>query len=128
MLRPPPRSTRTDTLFPDTALFRSLPVPLAARAGRRIRHPLAGLPQVSRAAVAFILINWVINFVFAQVETLFPLFTAARLGWHAYEVGIAFTFIGVVVLTVQGLLIGPLTRRFGESRLGRKSTRLNSSH
>ncbi|MFC3676867.1 MFS transporter [Ferrovibrio xuzhouensis] len=95
----------------------TLTVPLAARAGLRIRHPLAALPQVSRAALAFILINGVINFVFAQVETLFPLFTAARLGWHAYEVGIAFTFIGVVVLTMQGVLIGPLTRRFGESRL-----------
>src|SRR3546814_16777141 len=28
MIRPPPRSTRTDTLFPYTALFRSLPAPL----------------------------------------------------------------------------------------------------
>src|SRR3546814_17526142 len=25
-IRPPPRSTRTDTLFPDTTLFRALPV------------------------------------------------------------------------------------------------------
>src|SRR3546814_17856223 len=28
MIRPPPRSTRTDTLFPYTALFRALPAPL----------------------------------------------------------------------------------------------------
>src|SRR3546814_20647667 len=27
MIRRPPRSTRTDTLFPYTALFRSIPVP-----------------------------------------------------------------------------------------------------
>src|SRR3546814_8136000 len=31
MIRRPPRSTRTDTLFPYTTLFRSIPVPLAAR-------------------------------------------------------------------------------------------------
>jgi len=87
------------------------------RPAMRLRHPLAALPLVSRTALAFILINGAINFVFAQVETLFPLFTAARLDWHAYEVGIAFTFIGVIVLTMQGALIGPLTRRFGEARL-----------
>src|SRR3546814_7903341 len=29
MLRPPPRSTRTDTLFPDTPLFRSLSASLS---------------------------------------------------------------------------------------------------
>src|SRR3546814_6645458 len=37
MLRRPPRSTRTDTLFPYTTLFRSHPAaPAAAR--RRLRH------------------------------------------------------------------------------------------
>src|SRR3546814_11261847 len=36
MLRRPPRSTRTDTLFPYTTLFRSLRVKLAERPRRRI--------------------------------------------------------------------------------------------
>src|SRR3546814_3791056 len=31
MMRRPPRSTRTDTLFPDTTLFRSLPAMLQAQ-------------------------------------------------------------------------------------------------
>src|SRR3546814_17819825 len=46
MIRRPPRSTRTDTLFPYTTLFRSAPPPLPWRsaherreeAGRRGRH------------------------------------------------------------------------------------------
>src|SRR3546814_7543499 len=33
MIRRPPRSTRTDTLFPYTTLFRSLPAPLAGHVG-----------------------------------------------------------------------------------------------
>src|SRR3546814_12687108 len=33
MIRRPPRSTRTDTLFPYTTLFRSLPAPLARALG-----------------------------------------------------------------------------------------------
>ena len=41
-------------------------------------------------------------------------FTATRLGWHAYDVGLAFTFIGCIVLSMQGFLIGPLTRWMGE--------------
>src|SRR3546814_6858814 len=32
MIRRPPRSTRTDTLFPDTTLFRSMPPPSASLA------------------------------------------------------------------------------------------------
>src|SRR3546814_2035215 len=35
MIRRPPRSTRTDTLFPYTTLFRSLPRPLGARGRTR---------------------------------------------------------------------------------------------
>lgn len=82
--------------------------------GRLFRNPLAGIGDLNRQALALIMVNFVINFVFAQIETLFPLFTASRLDWHAYDVGLAFTFIGCIVLTMQGGLIGPLTRRFGE--------------
>lgn len=77
-------------------------------------NPLAGIGDLNRRALALIIVNFAINFVFAQIETLFPLFTATRLGWHAYDVGLAFTFIGCVVLTMQGFLIGPLTRWMGE--------------
>src|SRR3546814_16731773 len=38
MIRRPPRSTRTDTLFPDTTLFRSHP-------GRRLRAPALSPPR-----------------------------------------------------------------------------------
>src|SRR3546814_13420571 len=54
MIRRPPRSTRTDTLFPDTTLFRSLaPAPRAVAAApapprEQFRHPnssqIAGTP------------------------------------------------------------------------------------
>src|SRR3546814_11199303 len=45
-IRRPPRSTRTDTLFPYTTLFRSLP-------GERPRRPAARFPvQIARRAAA----------------------------------------------------------------------------
>src|SRR3546814_4086722 len=51
MIRRPPRSTRTDTLFPYTTLFRSLlEAPL-----RRTRHaaPVERVAQLHRRTVAF---------------------------------------------------------------------------
>src|SRR3546814_5419221 len=47
MIRRPPRSTRTDTLFPYTTLFRSggpLPPPPPPLPVRRCPHPAAPLP------------------------------------------------------------------------------------
>src|SRR3546814_16478180 len=43
MIRLPPRSTRTDTLFPYTTLFRSCQPRLSAD---RRRHPAAGDPRL----------------------------------------------------------------------------------
>src|SRR3546814_9039078 len=46
MIRRPPRSTRTDTLFPYTTLFRSVaPGDLGAR-GRRFQRALVGAFQI----------------------------------------------------------------------------------
>src|SRR3546814_6140178 len=43
MIRRPPRSTRTDTLFPYTTLFRSLPDPAGAAPGAGRCHTEKGL-------------------------------------------------------------------------------------
>src|SRR3546814_2031383 len=41
MIRRPPRSTRTDTLFPDTTLFRSPEIIALGDVGARVRRDLA---------------------------------------------------------------------------------------
>src|SRR3546814_17571955 len=51
MIRPPPRSTRTDTLFPYTALFRSL----ARQAGGH--RPAAGSVEAMAAPVNILLVD-----------------------------------------------------------------------
>src|SRR3546814_3976608 len=47
MIRRPPRSTRTDTLFPYTTLFRSLPIASPRRYGQRRQR--AGRPRCAFA-------------------------------------------------------------------------------
>src|SRR3546814_7148850 len=51
MIRRPPRSTRTDTLFPYTTLFRSPPRPRDGRAALRARPETRGYPE-TRAQLA----------------------------------------------------------------------------
>src|SRR3546814_17723802 len=48
MRRRPPRSTRTDTLFPYTTLFRSTAAVPAVDSARFRRQPLASTPTASR--------------------------------------------------------------------------------
>src|SRR3546814_3083037 len=40
MIRRPPRSTRTDTLFPYTTLFRSIPLPVIHASRRHKENPM----------------------------------------------------------------------------------------
>src|SRR3546814_10562660 len=145
MIRRPPRSTRTDTLFPDTTLFRSLaPAPRAVAAApapprEQCRHPTrsqtAGTPPpaarnsedmttpngtVRSLAVA----SWLV----AGLAIVAALYFARTL------------FIPMTLACVLALVLAPVVRllcRLGLPRAmasalvvisDRKSTRLNSSH
>ena len=63
-------------------------------------------------ALAFISIG-----AFASMEAVFGLWTQANFGWSTHEVGLTFIAVGATGLTVQLLLIGPLSRRYGEARV-----------
>ena len=54
---------------------------------------------------------------FAGMETTFALWARSAYGWGPREVGYNFLFVGLVLVAVQGGLIGKLSRRFGEARL-----------
>ena len=57
--------------------------------------------------------------VLAQLilQTTWVLYTHFRFGWGPLENGIALFCVGVVAAVVQGALLGPLLRQFGEVRL-----------
>jgi DHA1 family tetracycline resistance protein-like MFS transporter len=57
------------------------------------------------------------QFAFGGFEQLLALFNLNRLGLNASGNAIIFVFVGVIVVGVQGGLIGPMSRRFGDRRL-----------
>ncbi|CAI2933148.1 TCR/Tet family MFS transporter [Aminobacter niigataensis] len=68
-------------------------------------HPeLTGL-----AAVTFLL-----HFAHHVFSALFVLYAAYRYGWHAWEVGLLLAMVGVLDMIVQGLIVGPVVKRFGD--------------
>lgn len=76
------------------------------------------LHRVSRRDLLVILgLTLFVTFTFSEVIAIFPLFAEARLGFGPREVGWCYSFIGVMVALMQGVVLGPATRRLGESRV-----------
>ena len=53
-------------------------------------------------------------FAFSVIEAMFPLFAASRFGWGELETGLYMAAICVVLGGTQGLVVGPLSREWGE--------------
>jgi MFS transporter, DHA1 family, tetracycline resistance protein len=64
-----------------------------------------------------ILLLFVTVAAFAAMETTFALWANSAYGWGPAQIGYVFLYVGVVLVIVQGALIGRLSRRFGEARL-----------
>lgn len=75
---------------------------------RTIRHPAVGLA---------IVVTFVMTAAFSMMETTFALFAEHMHGLGARDLGRMFGAAGVVMIIVQGGLIGRLARRFGERAL-----------
>jgi MFS transporter, DHA1 family, tetracycline resistance protein len=86
----------------------------AARPSRwRVAKDVASRPMLRR----LILLLFVTVTAFAGMETTFALWANSAYGWGPREVGYNFLYVGLVLVAVQGGLIGKASRRFGEVRL-----------
>src|SRR3546814_6643311 len=124
MIRRPPRSTRTDTLFPYTTLFRS-----------RVRDELCKLLVVDdpSAGLWFLVDTGIADVILPEL----PAMRVEQDPIHRHKDVLAHT-IAVVAKTRPELIVRmaallhdvgkPKTRSFGPRGVDRKSTRLNSSH
>ncbi len=63
-----------------------------------------------------VLISFGFFLAFAAMESTFALYTEAEFQWTARETGKYFSLIGVVIVLVQGLVVGRAVSSFGERR------------
>jgi len=101
-------------------------LPESLSADRRARHSHEGsgfergdLRRALRAqgVPLSLAINFVVIFWFAGMEQTFAMFTDDSFGMGVAATGQVFAFVGIIAALVQGGLVHPLTRRFGEPRL-----------
>lgn len=63
------------------------------------------------------LLAFLVTFCFSMMETTLALYCQERFGFGMAKTAYLFVFIGVLLVLVQGGLVGPLVKRFGERRL-----------
>jgi DHA1 family tetracycline resistance protein-like MFS transporter len=75
---------------------------------KALGHPAVGL---------LLLLMFAQQIAFGGFEQLLSLFTLSRLGLNASGNAIVFVFVGIIVVAVQGGLIGKWSRRWGDRKL-----------
>ena len=88
--------------------------------GRRTGRPglaVALNALTSRGLGGLLLATFLTTFGFVAMEATFALLGERRFALTARGLGLVFTFAGVVMVIVQGGLVGRLSRRFGERRV-----------
>ena len=67
-------------------------------------------PELSGLAV----VNFLLHFAHHVFSAVFVLYAAYRYGWGPAQVGILLAMVGVLDMIVQGVLVGPAVKRFGD--------------
>lgn len=62
------------------------------------------------------LVNFLLHFAHHIFSAVFVLYAAHRYGWGARDVGLLFALVGLLDMTVQGVLVGRVTRWLGDRR------------
>jgi DHA1 family tetracycline resistance protein-like MFS transporter len=105
-----------------TMLFlkESLPTETRQRAAHETKKlPIVQLLQYFRSPQTGMLIflSFLATFVFAGMESTFAMWSERTHQWGPAQNGYLFAFVGILIAAIQGGLIGPMTRRYGEARM-----------
>lgn len=83
-----------------------------------IFRPSVFMPVIRRPVLSVLLmISFCLMAAFVMMETSIGLYLNKLLSWDQKQVGYYFAYAGVIILVVQGRLIGPLTKVLGEWKL-----------
>lgn len=67
-------------------------------------------PELS--GLAFV--NFLLHFAHHVFSAVFVLYAGLRYGWGAWQVGVLLALVGVLDMIVQGLVVEPVVKRFGD--------------
>lgn len=70
-----------------------------------------------KAIISLVLVNLFYTLAFTGMEAVFPLLTQKNFGWTATQNGYVFTYVGVLIVLMQGGLVRQLVKRWGERYL-----------
>jgi MFS transporter, DHA1 family, tetracycline resistance protein len=99
--------------------YRRLPASLRPGSTSAPTPRLAAMRRAlgSRELAPLVWLSFVATFAFVGMESTFALFGERRFEYDAVEMGLLFTYIGVLAAVGQGLLVGRFVARWGESRV-----------
>lgn len=97
-------------------------LPPERRRGAEEAHAWVGREAVrdaarDRSVAGLMILVFLVILAFSNMEATLGLFVESEYGWGFFETAWLFTFLGVVMVIVQGGMLGMLVRRFGERRL-----------
>ena len=100
-------------------LTETRPAALRGAAGAERARSLQSVVRTTIASQVGLLLvlTFAKQIAFGGFEQLLPLFTLSRLGLNASGNAMIFVFVGVIVVVVQGGLVGVWSRRLGDRRL-----------
>lgn len=84
----------------------------------RRANPVGALILLKRHAElsGLAVVNFLLYFAHHVFSAVFVLYAGLRYGWGPLQVGMLLALVGVLDMIVQGLLVGPVSKRFGERR------------
>lgn len=59
-------------------------------------------------------VNFLLYFAHHVFSSVFVLYAAYRYDWSSWQVGVLLAAVGVLDMVVQGIVVGPVARRFGD--------------
>ena len=94
----------------------SLPVEKRMRFSWARANPVGALILLRRHTElsGLAVVNFLLYFAHHVFSAVFVLYAALRYGWGPGEVGLLLAMVGVLDMIVQGVLVGPVVKRFGD--------------
>ncbi|MFA4949493.1 TCR/Tet family MFS transporter [Brevundimonas sp.] len=94
----------------------SLPVEKRMAFSWRRANPVGSLILLKRHTElsGLAVVNFLLYFAHHVFSAVFVLYAAWRYGWGPKEVGLLLALVGLLDMLVQGVLVGPLVKRFGD--------------